>query len=150
MLGVNARVRTVIGPGRLNLPFLEQVAAEYVREPVIVRLEPFQRTLGIAYRQEGTLHIDLAESLGVGDLTPVFWHEIGHLVCGHVKHDTTEFPGDIPEYEKEIAERMAMWWREVYPLKAEELEAWTFAINARRDWERKNGFFAKAAYSLAR
>lgn len=144
-----------IGPGRLSILFLEGVAASFAGEPVTVRVVDDLDANGCAYSEDNRYRVDIWAGLGIGDTVVCFWHELGHI-CLHVKHGRhagTPF-GPGREYwatradDASLSESDRAFAGEVVSgLDEREAQAWTFARNELTAWERKHGFFARAAYS---
>lgn len=63
---------------------LEAIARHYAGRPVTVRFQSARAWLGLARQTPGGPEVLINPTAAAADLGYILFHEVGHLVCGHV------------------------------------------------------------------
>ena len=126
---------------------LEAIARHYCGADVRVTWQPASSWLGLARRTAAGAEILINPAAPAAKLGHIFFHELGHLVCGHCELVSTGTPADLAHDETTAhmerltpAERAA-----IGPMvDAREAAADGWAADALRTFEGRFGTFLRA------
>lgn len=126
---------------------LEAVARWHAGADVRVTWQPSQHWLGLARRTAGGLQILLNPAAAAADLPYIFFHEVGHLVCGHAAIESMCTPAEMAH--DDTAARLArlttpeaVAWGAAIDARETEADSWAWA--ALGEFQRRFGPFLKA------
>lgn len=124
---------------RWNVPYLAQIATQYLGRPVVVDLVDNAGFRGEATKRGGVDRIRLGTEQHVAQLDHAFWHELAHLQLHKFTTEASGGVNDISEATKAAAAQPNSAVLELVRLKIqkEEQEADELALKMREDFERR-------------